>query len=149
MSTNETDQEETFQFAVDIVIFFEGNVLLVTRGKEPFKGCKVFPGGRAKRNEKGIATAVRELREETGLVIDPRALRPIDLRDDPDRDPRDRVISVVYAAHLHTIPGRLTAGDDAAAAAWFDIEEALREPLGFDHNDILANAYSLLLDDRL
>jgi 8-oxo-dGTP diphosphatase len=149
MSTNGTDERDTYRFAADIVVFYDGNVLLVERGKEPFRGLKVFPGGHVDTDETSRTAAVRELREETGLDLDPRAFRIIDVYDEPDRDPRARVISVVYAVHLHELPGRLQAGDDAAAAAWFDIEETLRDRLGFDHNRILADAYNLLLDERL
>ncbi|GAA2123948.1 NUDIX hydrolase [Glycomyces algeriensis] len=149
MSTNKTDDRESYRFAADVVVFYDGNVLLVERGKAPFKGCKVFPGGHVEPHETAKDAAVRELREETGLDLHPDALRAVNLYDDLDRDPRARVITAVYAAHLTNLPGNLTAGDDAAAAGWFDIEAALRDRLGFDHNTILADAYNLLLDDRL
>jgi 8-oxo-dGTP diphosphatase len=149
MSTNETEDREAYRFTVDVVVFYDGHVLLVERGKAPFQGCKVLPGGHVEPDEKGKAAALRELREETGLDLDPHALRVVNVYDAPDRDPRARVISVVFAAHLHRLPAPLRAGDDAASAEWVDIEEALRDRLGFDHNAILADAHDLLLDERL
>jgi 8-oxo-dGTP diphosphatase len=148
MSNNNTEDRETYRYAVDLVVFYDGNVLLVERGKAPYEGCKVFPGGHVEPDEKSRDAAVRELREETGLDINRDRLHLIDVYDDPDRDPRARVISAVYAVNLTEIPGLVKAGDDAAAAAWFDIEEALRDRLGFDHNRILADAYGAFLDER-
>ncbi len=47
----------------------EPKVLLIQRGDEPFKGCWAFPGGFMNMDETTEQCAIRELEEETGLVV--------------------------------------------------------------------------------
>ena len=55
---------------------------------------------------------------------------------DPERDPRERVITIAYYAlvRLQEVRG----GDDAASAKWFPIDEVPQ--LAFDHDRILRDA---------
>ncbi len=46
------------------------HVLLIERGNEPFKGCWAFPGGFMDMDETTEQCAIRELKEETGLVVE-------------------------------------------------------------------------------
>jgi 8-oxo-dGTP diphosphatase len=96
----------------------EGRLLLVKRGHEPGAGLWSLPGGRIEPGETDAEALVREMREETGLEIEPGPLlgtvrRPagdgtvIDIRD--------------YAATV--IGGTLRPGDDAADARWVNDEE--------------------------
>jgi 8-oxo-dGTP diphosphatase len=124
---------------VDILLFHRrGNrveVLLIKRGREPFKGLWAFPGGFVDKDESLEDAAARELLEETGLSgID---LEQIGAFGDPGRDPRGHTVSVAFAAMLdHRI--QASAADDAADAAW---HSALRPPkLAFDHKEILSVA---------
>ena len=60
----------------DCVLFCQDHeeglsVLLIERGGEPYKGCWAFPGGFLEMDETVEEGAVRELREETGLVLSP------------------------------------------------------------------------------
>ena len=68
---------------------------------------------------------LREAREETGLEL--VGLRQSGAYSDPARDPRQHNISVVFTADGH---GQLRAGDDAAAARVFPLQE-LPSPLCF------------------
>ena len=53
---------------VDIIVRYENEILLIKRGKEPYKNSWAFPGGRIEQKDKDImATAKRELKEETNL----------------------------------------------------------------------------------
>jgi len=123
--------------AADTVVVAPGEsggwqVLLVRRKKPPFQGHWALPGGFVEPGERLEEAARRELREETGL--EPPHMEQLHTFGDPGRDPRGWVISVVYLAILD---GRrpLRAGDDAASAAWFDLDAL--PPLAFDHADIL------------
>lgn len=58
------------QLAVSAGIFRDGKILLVRRAREPAKGVYTFPGGRVEFGESLVEALAREIREETGLVID-------------------------------------------------------------------------------
>jgi len=131
---------------VDIVLFrlCGGvlNVLLVKRGREPFKGTWVFPGGFVDIDERVGDAAVRELREET--AVQHVVLEPFAVFDDPKRDPRGRTISVAHAGLLLSECSGVQAGDDAADAMWFPVNDP--PPLGFDHVQMLASALAWLAE---
>jgi 8-oxo-dGTP diphosphatase len=126
----------------DCVIFgFDGErlqVLLIERGIEPFKGKWAFPGGFIKMDESAEEGALRELREETGL--DNAYIEQFHTFSDPNRDPRERVITIAYLALVRL--QEVKAGDDAAAARWFPIDEI--PSLAFDHDYILRIALQRL-----
>jgi len=117
----------------------EPKVLLIQRGNEPFKGCWAFPGGFLEMDETTEQCAIRELKEETGLIVSD--LQQIGAYSKVDRDPRGRTITVAYLAiidELVTAYGQ----DDAAKAEWFPLS-ALPE-LAFDHADIMKDAIAIL-----
>lgn len=58
------------QIAVSAGIFRDGKILLVRRAREPSKGIYTFPGGRVEFGESLTEALAREVREETGLVIE-------------------------------------------------------------------------------
>ena len=82
--------------------------------------------------------ARRELREETGIELGALPLEQLAAFDAIDRDPRERVISVVHVAFVVIEDHPLDAGDDASEARWFSL--AALPPLAFDHAQVLARA---------
>lgn len=126
----------------DCVIFgFDGtrlNVLLIERGLEPYKGRWAFPGGFLKIDEAAEDGAKRELYEETGLKT--AYIRQFHTFTAPERDPRERVISIAYYALVRL--SDVEAGDDAAKAQWFPIDKV--PSLAFDHDLILRMAMTEL-----
>lgn len=115
-------------------------ILLIQRKKSPFRGQWALPGGFIEIDEELKAAAARELREETGLSG--LELRQFRTYGRPDRDPRGRTISVVYAARYNGSASALKAGDDAAETAWFNLRQL--PPLAFDHGTIIADALEAL-----
>jgi 8-oxo-dGTP diphosphatase len=96
-----------------------GRLLLILRGHEPGKGLWSIPGGRVEPGESDAQAVVREIREETGLIVTCGPLlgaveRPglggavVDIRD--------------YRAVV--TGGELAPGDDADAARWVTAAEA-------------------------
>lgn len=113
-------------------------VLLIQRGNEPFKGKWALPGGFMEMDETTEQCAKRELKEETGLVIE--ETRQVGAYSKVDRDPRGRTISVAYIAIVDKTK-EVRGQDDAAQAEWFPID-ALPD-LAFDHDEIMRDAISL------
>ena len=128
----------------DCVVFgYDGlhlNVLLIERGGEPYKGCWAFPGGFLNIDEDAPDGARRELLEETGLQV--TNIEQLGAFATPDRDPRERVISIAYftLARVQDVQG----GDDARVARWFPIDQL--PPLAFDHQQMFELALQRLSD---
>ena len=121
---------------VDCVVFDpQGRVLLIRRGREPFKGCYALPGGFVDVGETIDEGCRRELREETGLTVGDLLL--VGVYSDPSRDPRGHTVSTVFLTCLSK-PASAVAGDDAASAEW--VENWRDKPLAFDHAQILDDA---------
>ena len=122
----------------DCVIFgFDGErlqVLLIERGIEPYKGKWAFPGGFLKMDETAEEGARRELKEETGL--DGAYMEQFHTFSAPERDPRERVITIAYYALVKI--QEVKGGDDAASARWFPLDDI--PSLAFDHDYILRMA---------
>ncbi|MBU1377465.1 MAG: NUDIX hydrolase [Alphaproteobacteria bacterium] len=130
--------------ATDIAVFTlrRGalNVLLIERGAAPYLGAWALPGGFLQPDEELDQCARRELLEETGVDAD--LLMQFATFSAPDRDPRERVISVAYLALLASDELRLEASTDAAQARWFPIGDL--PELAFDHDTILRRAFEVL-----
>jgi 8-oxo-dGTP diphosphatase len=101
-------------------------VLLIKRGTAPRLGQWSLPGGRIEWGETSAEAALRELVEETGVVAELAGL--IDVVDGimTSRETGEitrHYVMVDYAARW--LSGEPTAGDDAADARFFSLEEAL------------------------
>jgi 8-oxo-dGTP diphosphatase len=138
---------ETATLAVDLVIVDDQDrVLMIRRGSEPCCGAWALPGGRVDTGETFRDAAVREALEETGLDLTGALLATVDTYGDPARDPRGRVVSIVYATRI-TGPVTVTAGSDADLVAWLHIDDALNNRwLAFDHERILTDGLERLDD---
>ena len=125
----------------DAVVFayFDGEakILLIKRKNEPFKGQWAVPGGFVDMDEELETAAARELAEETGLVG--VRLEQMHTFGECGRDPRGRQITVAFMGVASEGAGKIKAGDDAAEARWFDIDE-LPSDLAFDHDKMTAFA---------
>ncbi len=125
---------------VDAIVFYRIEsttyVLLIERGREPFKDKWALPGGFIEMDETLDEACIRELEEETGLQV--QKMEQFRTYDAVDRDPRHRTISVVYSVELEN-EQPVKGSDDASNAAWFSINEL--PELAFDHTQILADFF--------
>jgi 8-oxo-dGTP diphosphatase len=129
---------------VDAVVFgFDDadlKLLLIQRKIAPFKGAWALPGGFVRLEESLEAAARRELAEETSITR--LYLEQLYTFGEPDRDPRERVISVAYYALAKLSDHALQAASDAENVAWFPVAEL--PALGFDHERIVEVALKRL-----
>ena len=130
-----------FAVTVDLVIFTVRDkhlqVLLIRRGETPFKGRWALPGGFVRPDEDLHTAAVRELKEETSLVVRDVHLEQLATYGAPKRDPRMRVVSVAWLVLAPDLPSP-TAGTDAADASWRPVDDVLAGGrLAFDHAAII------------
>ena len=107
---------DTALFAVDGELL---KILLIQRGGYPYKGCWALPGGFVDIDEDIANAAKRELKEETG--IDVPYVEQAAVWGKPERDPRQRVVTVSFVAIAWLGSAKAKAGDDAAQAEWFAI----------------------------
>src|SRR3989454_1389931 len=115
-------------------------VLLVKRRSWPYEGMWAIPGGFVNIDESLEAAAKRELQEETG--VQDVYLEQLYTFGDPGRDPRTRVITVVYFALLDSERLQVRAADDAADVGW--VSGYPLPFLAFDHEQILQYALDRL-----
>jgi 8-oxo-dGTP diphosphatase len=129
---------------VDCVLFGldEGDLklLLIRRDLAPFAGRWALPGGFVHVDESLEDAALRELREETG--VDDVYLEQLYTFGAPERDPRERVVSVAYYALSKLGDHRVRAATDAREAAWFAVVDL--PSLAFDHDHIVEVALKRL-----
>jgi 8-oxo-dGTP diphosphatase len=140
-----TDQATTYRaedyprpsVTCDVVILtlVEGDlrVLLVKRRNWPFEGMWAIPGGFLNMDESLEDAARRELEEET--AVKDLYLEQLYTFGDVGRDPRTRVITVVYYALVDAARLNVRAGDDAADTQWFSMYDL--PAMAFDHKNIL------------
>ncbi len=124
---------------VDAIVFgYSKNdgvsVLLIKRKYPPFKDSWAIPGGFILENESLEEAVKRELQEETGIKVN--YLEQLYTFGDPERDPRQRIISIAYFALVKSsLFQQLKATTDAEEAQWFSINKL--PTLAFDHKEIL------------
>lgn len=115
---------------VDAIIEKDNGIVLIQRGREPFKGMWALPGGHLDYGESLEKAAAREVMEETGLVVE--ACTQVKAYSEPGRDPRGHYVSMVFAVKA---TGALKAGDDAAKIAVYSFDEL--PPLAFNHAEMI------------
>lgn len=129
---------------VGAVIIEADRVLLVKRAHPPIQGQWSIPGGVLEVGEMVREAAIREAREETGLVVEPGELLGVF-----DRILRDAELRVQYHYVLidflcRAVGGELLAASDAAEVRWFKRGELAVLRLADDTNEVILKGFSKL-----
>jgi ADP-ribose pyrophosphatase YjhB (NUDIX family) len=106
------------------LIVRDGKVLLVRRGKEPYRDHWSLPGGGVEPGETIRETVRREVLEETGLEV---TVGLVAGYREEILGPREHYL--ILAFHCTVTGGELCAGDDAAECAYLDPNELDGVPL--------------------
>ena len=113
------------------------DILLVTRGHDPFAGKLAFPGGFVNYGEDPEHGCIRELKEETEL--EGKDIELLTVRGDPKRDPRRHVVTIVYLVNVDP-DSQPKGGDDAKDAKFYDLKDIIKnqkDNMSFDHFSII------------
>jgi ADP-ribose pyrophosphatase YjhB (NUDIX family) len=111
---------------VSIAVFREGDVLLVQRGKPPYEGFWSLPGGAVQWGESAKQAALRELKEETGLLASDLSLGDVvdAIHRDSNGTTQAHYLIVVFGTR--DVLGEVTAADDVRDAGWFSPDARTR-----------------------
>lgn len=116
--------------AAGVLVREDEKVLLVQRRYAPFKGMWVIPSGYIEYGESPAETAVRELKEETGVDVELEGIHSVEPCFD---DPRGDTIFILYSGYIKG--GRLAPGDDASDARFFSLRDL--PPIAFDVQNLI------------
>ena len=125
---------------VSAILDSDRKILLVKRGKAPFRGMWCLPTGFAETGETVEEAALRELEEETG--IKGKINRLLDVDSLKNRFYGDLLFLTFV---VDQIGGEMIAGDDSAAVRFFPVEKIPR--LAFRSNTKAVQAYIRAKED--
>lgn len=103
---------------VGAIVYEGGRVLLVERGREPLRGAWSLPGGVVEAGESLKEAIRREVREETGLEVEPVSVAEVFERILRDAQGRAEYHYVLIDYLCRPLGGELKAGDDVTRAVW-------------------------------
>lgn len=120
----------------DTVAYNGDKILLIRRGNYPYKNYWCLPGGFMEKTDEDLNFgAQRELKEETGIDIDPKYFRQIKTYGH-NFDPRMKIVDVAFSVRVSKKDMDKVKGlDDACDARWFQIDELPK--LAFHHEQII------------
>jgi 8-oxo-dGTP diphosphatase len=108
--------------AVSAAIIRDGKVLIVRRARPPAHGLFTLPGGGVEIGETLHEAVIREVREETGLAIEPLALAGHREAITRDRDGKVERHFVILPFAARWISGEVVLNEELAEARWLSPE---------------------------
>ena len=121
--------------------------LLIRRQRDPFKNRYAFPGGYLNVDKENLyQTAVRELKDETGVIVRKKDIVLIDVRSDPKRDPRGHVIDLGFICIIDKSV-KLPGGDESPF--WISVNKIDKLDFAFDHKLFWKNLKTYLRENGL
>jgi 8-oxo-dGTP diphosphatase len=129
---------------VGAIIIQDDRVVLVKRAHPPLQAQWSIPGGVLEVGELVREAAVREAREETGLIVEPGTLLGVYDRVLRDTENRVQYHYVLIDFLCRPIGGELSASGDAADVCWFTREELHALNLAEDTQDVIRKGFEKL-----
>jgi len=123
--------------AAGVAVVDGDRVCCIRRATHPAEGAWAIPGGHPEYDEPLLVGAARELREETGLSVDPTELAVVDTGYAPG--PERNHVGVQFAVEREATTGQLRPGKEAADVAFLTPDEYdEREELVHDRGTVTA-----------
>ncbi|SRR5258708_1347415 len=129
---------------VGAVIIEDSRVLLVKRAHPPLQAQWSISGGVLEVGELVREAAIREAREETGLIVEPGELLGVYDRVLRHADQRVQYHYVLIDFLCRRVGGELQAADDATEVRWFGRDELPALKLAEDTLDVIAKGFAKL-----
>ncbi|HTS35063.1 MAG TPA: NUDIX hydrolase [Candidatus Solibacter sp.] len=129
---------------VGSIIIEDARVLLVKRAHPPLADKWSIPGGVLEVGELIREAAVREAREETGLIVEAGELLGVYDRILRNAEKRVQYHYVLIDFLCRRVGGELEASSDAAEVQWFTREELLTLNLAADTVDVIQKGFARL-----
>lgn len=124
------------------VVVVKGRTLLIRRAKPPLQGQWTIPGGTVEVGETLNEAVVREMAEETGLLVEP--LEVLAVFDRIERDEEGEVVfhHVIVDFLCRRLSGEAQAASDALEARWVEPGELQALALTPKATEVLEGAFS-------
>ena len=126
------------------LIFEDGKILLIERGKEPLKGYWSLPGGIVETGEKLEEGIRREVAEETGLEVEPSSVFEIFERVIPDSEGRAEYHYVLIDYVCRRVSGEPAPASDVSRVAWVEEQDLRQYRLTDGTLDVIERAFAKL-----
>jgi ADP-ribose pyrophosphatase YjhB (NUDIX family) len=141
-------RQPMFMLTVSVVLIEENGVILVPADADDSLSIYRFPGGLVKAGQETIQfSAVRQVKEQTGIVLQKDALIPVDFRSSPERSKEGNIVDIGMVCVLSD-----TNRAENHQATWVEvdfenrkIEETKKLPLYMDHELLLSRALDIAL----
>jgi 8-oxo-dGTP diphosphatase len=127
---------------VGAIIVEGARVVLVRRAHPPLQAEWSIPGGVLEVGELLREAAIREAREETGLIVEPGELLGVYDRVLLDAGGRVQYHYVLIDFLCRRVAGDLAAASDAAEVKWFTSEELPPLNLAEDTLDVIRKGFA-------
>lgn len=123
--------DKGFLLVADALTIIDNKIVLVKRRFPPFAGYWAIPGGKVAMEETVEQSALRELKEETG--IEGEIIRLVGVFSALERDPRKRSVCICYHCKAKNAP--LKSTEEAEEVKLFPLDQL--PELAFDHKKII------------
>ncbi len=118
----------------------DGHVLLARRAHPPFEGFWDIPGGFLDEGEDPLDGLRRELREETGLEVEPERFLGIWIDRYGGDSTAEATLNLYWTARV--VGGEAAPADDVSELRWFDRDELpAHEELAFQNVRLVLAAW--------
>lgn len=140
-------QQPMFMLTVSVVLIEDNGVILIpTDPKDRYSRYR-FPGGLVKAGQETIQfSAVRQVKEQTGIVLKKDALIPVDFRSSPERSDEGNVVDIGMVCLLSD-QTNLLEKDAKRLEVDFenkDLADTKKRPLYMDHSLLLSRAIDIV-----